>query len=454
MEIDERALEVLELLKKENKEIYLVGGSIRDHFLGKKAKDFDFATNADLETIGKVFKEHKVIGKSFEVSKITNKGLTMELARFRNEFEHEGRHCKVDFEADIFDDLKRRDLTINALAFDGAKIIDLFDGKKHLTEQKIQFVGEPEERIKEDNLRLLRAVRIGLKCFEKPVFEEKTKTAILNNLKLLKTLSQERITNEFFGILENIKQIDENYDLYFEILGEILGKDFKKIYNFDQNTPYHHLTLDRHTIEVVINCKSLKTKTAALLHDLGKVRTATINEKTGFFNFINHEQKSVELAGNILHNLKVPKNFKEEVLELIKEHSLNLSEIQKFNERKRKKWVNKKVFLLKKIDFLELLELAEADAKSKKENNLTEDFLELLKKDYEEIKNGDFIKNVNDLKIDKTKLLTLLGKEKQKKMKDLLDVLCLWAIKTGRHDEKEILTRAKDWVKKNEDKTT
>lgn len=454
MEIDERALEVLELLKKENKEIYLVGGSIRDHFLGKKAKDFDFATNADLETIGKVFKEHKVIGKSFEVSQITNKGLTMELARFRNEFEHEGRHCKVDFEANIFDDLKRRDLTINALAFDGAKIIDLFDGKKHLTEQKIQFVGEPEERIKEDNLRLLRAVRIGLKCFEKPVFEKKTKTAILNNLKLLKTLSQERITNEFFGILENIKQIDENYDLYFKILGEILGKDFKKIYNFDQNTPYHHLTLDRHTIKTVINCKNLKTKTAALLHDLGKVRTATINEKTGFFNFINHEQKSVELAGNILHNLKVPKNFKEEVLELIKEHSLNLSEVQKFNEKKRKKWVNKKVFLLKKIDFLELLELAEADAKSKKENNLTEDFLELLKKDYEEIKNGDFIKNVNDLKIDKTKLLTLLGKEKQNRMKDLLDVLCLWIIKTGRHDEKEIMTRAKDWVKKNEDKTT
>lgn len=454
MEIDERALEVLELLKKEDKEIYLVGGSIRDHFLGKKAKDFDFATNADLETIGKIFKEHKVIGKSFEVSQVTNKGLTMELARFRNEFEHKGRHCKVDFEADILDDLKRRDLTINALAFDGAKIIDLFDGKKHLTEQKIQFVGEPEERIKEDNLRLLRAVRIGLKCFEKPVFEEKTKTAILNNLKLLKTLSQERITNEFFGILENIKQIDENYDLYFEVLGEILGKDFKKIYNFNQNTPYHHLTLDKHTIETVINCKSLKTKTAALLHDLGKIRTATINEKTGFFNFIDHEQKSVELAGNILHNLKVPKNFKEEVLELIKEHSLNLSEVQKFNEKKRKKWVNKKVFLLKKIDFLELLELAEADAKSKKENNLTEEFLELLKKDYEEIKNGDFIKNINDLKIDKTKLLTILGKEKQNRMKDLLDVLCLWVIKTGRHDEKEIMTRAKDWVKKNEDKTT
>ena len=182
MELDKRALDILKIIQSNGYEAYLIGGCCRDFLLNKQPKDYDVCTNASSNVICKLFENHKIIGKSFQVTQVEHEGLIVEIARFRNEFNHDGRNCEVNFNATFEDDLKRRDLTINTIAFDGSSFVDLFDGMSNLNNNIVRFVGNPEDRINEDYLRILRAIRIGFKCFNEPKFDIKTHTSILENL--------------------------------------------------------------------------------------------------------------------------------------------------------------------------------------------------------------------------------------------------------------------------------
>lgn len=452
MELDKRALDILKIIQTEGYEAYLVGGCCRDFLLNKQPKDYDISTNASYDVICKLFPNHKIIGKAFQVTQIEHGGLVVEIARFRNDFNHDGRNCEVDFNATFEDDLKRRDLTINTIAFDGINFIDLFNGISDLNNNIIKFVGNPEDRINEDYLRILRAIRIGFKCFDEPKFNQDTYITILENLHKIHNLSQERVTNELIGILEYIKPTEIYYDFIFSVLTEILGSKFNKTYNYNQNNPHHDLTLDRHIINVIYNCNSVKLKLVALLHDLGKPNTAMINYKTGFTRYIGHEIESVKIADKILTKLKIPNKLKYEVLEIVEFHMVRLSEVLEMTPNKKYKWVNKKVYQLKCNSFIELLDFAVADSKGKNKEKdiLIEKLYVELTGYYEDIMNDTSkIKNVNDLNIDKTKIVEILGKDNIDKMKDLLDILCLWVIKTGKNNEVDILKRAREYKKTN-----
>lgn len=209
-------------------ETYLVGGALRDKLLGEKIHDIDLTTRARPEQIMKIFSDMKLIdiGKKFGTIKVIYKSEEFEITSFRAEsFYKDKRHPdKISFSNTIEEDLKRRDFTINAMAERNGKIIDLFDGKKDLKNKIIRAVGNPYERIEEDYLRALRAVRFATVLdFE---IEKNLKNAIKNKKNNIEEISKERIRDEIDKILLSKNpsrgiRLLENLDLLEYIFPEV-----------------------------------------------------------------------------------------------------------------------------------------------------------------------------------------------------------------------------------------
>ena len=271
----------IEILNKLNKygKGYIVGGAIRDILLGLKPKDIDFTTNLPYETLKDLFNKYnpKETGKSFGVLRIRVNNIDYEIAKFRedNYEEKDGlkiipEEKKVSFVDDIKNDLARRDFTINAMAYNEEEgIVDLYNGQKDIENKVINFVGNAEERIIEDPLRILRAFRFMARLNFS--LSENTIEAIKKQKDLLKNIPEERITMEFSKLLlgENIK----NTLTLMKDTGvlELIIPEFKATYDFDQCNPHHNLDLFNHIISVVSKVPAdLELKYSALLHDIAK----------------------------------------------------------------------------------------------------------------------------------------------------------------------------------------
>ena len=169
---------VLSLLNLNGYHAYIVGGAVRDLFLGREPNDWDLATDAPLEALKKILPNCKAVGESFGVVLVTVLGTEMQIARFRTEKGYSDyRHPDtVDFNATIDDDLKRRDFTINAMALGLNEVKTVDSSFQDLKEELIRAVGNPDERFKEDSLRMLRAIRFavqldfGIETFQKKEF--------------------------------------------------------------------------------------------------------------------------------------------------------------------------------------------------------------------------------------------------------------------------------------------
>lgn len=182
---------------------YLVGGCVRDYILGRKINDVDITTDATPDQIQEAYKDYRQIdfGKKFGTIKILYDDEEFEITTFRIEDDYkDNRHpTNVEFSKDIDDDLKRRDFTINAMTLRNKKIYDPFNGKADIDKKLIRAVGDPEERIREDALRMLRAVRFSIQLnFD---IEEELKIAIKNNKNRLDDIARERIHDELNKML-------------------------------------------------------------------------------------------------------------------------------------------------------------------------------------------------------------------------------------------------------------
>jgi tRNA nucleotidyltransferase (CCA-adding enzyme) len=156
--MDKASKHIIEILHKHGFDAMWVGGCVRDTILGLVPNDFDVATNARLDSLKDIFKTGKVVGESFGIMLVDD----IEIAPFRVDLSCDGRHATVEFVDTIEEDLARRDLTINAMAMklDGT-IIDPFGGQDDLRDGVVRFVGNPIDRLEEDFLRALRAVRFA-----------------------------------------------------------------------------------------------------------------------------------------------------------------------------------------------------------------------------------------------------------------------------------------------------
>ena len=405
----------IKILNKLNKcgKGYIVGGAIRDILLELKPKDVDFATNLSYETLKTLFSEYtpKETGKSFGVLRIRINNIDYEIAKFREDIY--GKEKKVSFVDDIKNDLARRDFTINAMAYNQKEgIIDLYNGQKDIENRIINFIGNAEERIIEDPLRVLRAFRFMSRLNFS--LSENTIEAIKKQKDLLKNIPEERITMEFSKLLlgENIK----NTLTLMRDTGvlELIIPEFKATYDFNQCNPHHNLDLFNHIINVVSKVPAdLELRYSALLHDIAKPVVQTFDEK-GIAHYKTHEIVGADMARDILTRMKLPVKLIDTVVEIIKKHMILYKDItdKKFNK------------LLSEMGYDNLWRLIEhsiADNSSKNNEVVSteNDLHERLKRAVEK----QMQVTVNDLAINGKDLIELgfNGKEIGEIKKELLD---------------------------------
>ena len=437
----------IEILNKLNKygKGYIVGGAIRDILLGLKPKDVDFTTNISYETLKTLFSEYtpKETGKSFGVLRIRIDNTDYEIAKFRKDNYEEKNGLKiisekkVSFVDDIRNDLARRDFTVNAMVYNQKEgIIDLYNGQKDIENKIINFVGNAEERIIEDPLRVLRAFRFMSRL--KFSLSENTIEAIKKQKELLKNIPEERITMEFSKLLlgENIK----NTLTLMKDTGvlELIIHEFKATYDFNQCNPHHNLDLFNHIISVVSKVPAdLELKYSALLHDIAKPVVQTFDEK-GIAHYKTHEIVGADMARDILTRLKLPVKLIDTVAEIIKKHMVLYKDVtdKKFNK------------LLSEMGYDNLWRLIEhciADNESKNEEVVSteNDLHERLKRAVEK----QMQITVNDLAVNGKDLIELgfIGSEIGKIKEELLDK---YLSEEVQNEKEEMLEYVKEKYKK------
>ncbi len=332
--------EFMDKFKKNNFEIYLVGGAVRDLLLNhpiSKKFDWDFTTNATPEQILKLFPDafynntYGTVSIPFKLLVTTYPLPTIfEVTPFRKESGYkDARHpTNITWAKTIEEDLARRDFTINSLAFNGEKIIDLYDGQKHLQEKLIMAVGEPNKRFTEDALRLMRAIRFASELGF--LIEEKTRLSIEKNAELITKISWERIRDELLKILSSQNPAEgilflKNCGLLKYILPEL-----DLCFLIPQKSPLRHHIYDvgTHCVMALKHCPSKDpiTRFATLIHDIGKEKTFHQDEKTKLITFYNHEVVGTKQSIIIANRLKLSNNQKEKLIRLVQYHQFTVSE--------------------------------------------------------------------------------------------------------------------------------
>ncbi len=328
-------LQIIKILNNANFDAYLVGGCVRDLLLHLKPKDWDITTNANPEQIQKLFSKTVYENKFGTVAVIHETCLddkefdptlkVVEITPYRLESNYsDKRHPdKVCFTNNLELDLKRRDFTINAMAikFEIEETIDLFDGQKDLKNKIIKAVGNPEERFKEDALRILRAVRFGTELGFTINLE--TSEAIKKCGHLLKVIAKERVRDEFVKIIMSQKPslgIEMLND--FSILKYIIP-ELEKTQGIEQNKA-HIYTVWEHSLKsldhAAIKNFSLEIRLAALLHDIAKPSSRYWRKEKKDWTFYGHDVLGAKISFKILSRLKFSKKTIEPVAKLIRYH--------------------------------------------------------------------------------------------------------------------------------------
>jgi len=327
---------ILEQLNK-NGNGFLVGGAVRDLIMRRDPGDYDFATDIEYSRLKKIFADYspKEVGAHFGILLIKVNGKSYEIARFRKEKGvYNSRHPKeIKFIDNIDEDLARRDFTMNALAYsEKIGVIDLYGGKTDIKNGIIRFVGDPNLRIEEDALRIMRAFRFISKLGF--ILDKKTAEAIHKKRKFLNKISKERIFDELSKILLGSyakKALCEMKKL--GILGFIIP-EFKQMKTFKFGSFKEKNNLFSHIVDTVSLCQSdLITRLAALFHDLGKINTRVIDAKGNFF-YYGHEKESALIAEEKLRHFKASNDIVFSVKNIILNHmilekDLSIKELKK-----------------------------------------------------------------------------------------------------------------------------
>lgn len=320
---------VTEGLEAAGYEAWVVGGCVRDLLLGRAPKDWDVTTNATPEQIQGVFphtyytNEFGTVGVVQDDAPEPLKVIEVTPYRVEGTYSDARRPDNVVFSQKIEDDLKRRDFTINALAYSPSRgdLVDLYDGLKDIGEGRIRAVGEPVERFNEDALRLVRAVRLSAELgfgLDGP-----TKAAMAHCATQLGKISQERIRDEFTRIVGSPRPMEaltlcKETGLLPYILPELLdgvGVEQNQAHTYDVFE--HNLRTLQHAAD---KGWPLVVRLAAILHDIGKPASRRWGAEKRDWTFHGHEVVGARMAKKILQRLKYPRETVEVVQSLVRWH--------------------------------------------------------------------------------------------------------------------------------------
>lgn len=359
--IPEAVKKLHELFKKENKELYLVGGCVRDKVMGIQPHDYDMCTNAmpeeTLDIMHKYGISYITKGLAFGTVVALIDNVEYEITTYREDMMYsDGRHPdEVSFVRDIRTDLGRRDFTINAMAMDieTEAIIDPYHGTEDIVQKRIRCVREPSERFEEDALRVLRAIRFAVKLGF--TLEDKTKEAMHENVSGLERVSKERITDEFRKMFTCNKPITPIFTEFSDVI-TFLIPCLKATVGFNQNNKYHKHNVYEHLLAVydLADTNKFEIKMSALLHDVGKPQAYTVDEN-GQGHFYGHPAISREICEKELkEDLRLTKKETDLILELIESHDEYIANtkksVKKFIAKHGKEFLDD-WYILKEADF-------------------------------------------------------------------------------------------------------
>ncbi len=314
---------------------YVVGGAVRDCLMGKQPHDYDVCTAALPEQVRRLFADRTVVETGIKHGTVTIliDAEPVEVTTFRTEgvYSDGRRPDAVSFVDDIELDLARRDFTMNAMAWSPARgLCDPFDGQIDVQHRCIRCVGDPDMRLQEDALRILRALRfVSQRGF---AVEPNTAAALHRNRQHLAQVSAERITDEVLHILCGAHVgvvLMEFSDIFAQILPEI-----QPMIGFDQHNAYHKYTVWEHSVRTVEGIRpDPLLRLAALLHDVGKPDTFSMDDR-GVGHFYGHPVRSRELTEQLVQRLRLPVQMERQLVYLVRHHDTPLGSNTRHVRRK------------------------------------------------------------------------------------------------------------------------
>ena len=310
-------------------EAYLVGGCVRDLLIGREPKDWDVTTNATPEKIQSLFEDtfyENEYGTVGVVTQSENPRLkVIEVTPYRTEGKYSNaRHPdEVHFSDSLSDDLKRRDLTVNAIAYDAARstLVDEHGGREDLEAKRVKTVGNPHERFEEDALRMLRAVRIAAELDF--VIDTQTAGGIAAQAAQLAKISRERVRDELIRIVQSPRPMQALYVAQKLGLLKYVVPELEEGIGCAQNQA-HSFDVFEHLMRSLQHAADkewpLDVRLAALFHDVGKPATRVWSDEKKDWTFHGHDVVSARMTKKILNELKFPKETVAKVATLVRTH--------------------------------------------------------------------------------------------------------------------------------------
>lgn len=416
-------------------EAYAVGGCVRDSLLMRTPDDWDITTSANPYQVKSIFERTVDTGIKHGTVTVLMGGEGFEVTTYRIDGEYEdSRHPReVVFTPSLEEDLKRRDFTINAMAYnekDG--LVDIFDGIGDIQRGLIRCVGNPLERFSEDVLRIMRAVRFSAQLGYR--IDEPTKEAIRQLAPDLKRISAERIQTELVKLV--ISPHPEYLRIAYELgITKVILPEFDMCMETSQNNPHHCFGVGDHILESMKAVSADRIlRLAMLFHDIGKPETITVDEE-GISHFHGHPVISEEIGRKVLKRLKFDNHTIDQVTRLVKYHDYFVEPSQRCVRRAIMK-VGEDIFPL-------LLQVKKADmeAQSSYRQKDKEENLKAVSRIYEQVLAQKQCVSLKTLAVSGKDLMEQTGMIPGKQIGEVLKYLLDYVVEEPSRNQKDILLK-------------
>ncbi|PYJ76657.1 MAG: phosphohydrolase [Verrucomicrobia bacterium] len=345
--MEKTAREIAARLRENDYIAYFAGGCVRDMVRGLTPKDYDIATDARPEAVQKLFPRTYAVGAHFGVIIVLENGFQFEVATFRSDEGYiDGRHPSAVRFSSPEEDAKRRDFTINGMFYDpvAEEVIDFVGGRADIAAKLVRAIGDPAERLAEDRLRMLRAVRFATVLDYK--IDNGTWKALVANAPSINQISAERIRDELVRILTSPNRV-RGWDLLDSSgLMRVILPEIDAMKGCLQPEQFHpEGDVFQHTrlmLQFLPEKVSVPLVFSVLLHDVAKPRTATVDE-TGRIRFSGHDRLGAEMTEEIMRRLRFSGAEIEATVEMVRQHMV-FKDVPKMRVAKLKRFMARPTF--------------------------------------------------------------------------------------------------------------
>lgn len=430
--LPEKASKVIKTLEQAGYEAYAVGGCVRDSILGHEPQDWDITTSAKPNEVKALF--HHTVDTGIEHGTVTvligKEGFEVTTYRIDGKYEDSRHPNDVVFTTSLLEDLKRRDFTINAMAYnDKDGLVDAFGGMEDLNRGIVRCVGNPKERFGEDALRMLRALRFAAQLGF--TVETGTFSAICAQSMDIARISAERIQVELVKLLLS-DHPGYLREMYKSGIADTVLPEFALLMRTEQNTPHHAYTVGEHTVRVVEQVPADRVlRLAALFHDIAKPSCRT-EDADGREHFYGHPIAGVPMTQSILRRLRFDVDTMRRVCALVRWHDEN--------PPLTPAGVRKAIYRIGKAQFPGIFELKHADVLSQSEYKREEKLAHLAeyRSLYEQIlAQGDCL-SLDELAVNGSDLIAI-GMKPGKALGETLERLLEEVLEDPEKNRKEVL---------------